>query len=67
MTGCASKPKAEIVLPPEPQREELPDVQTVADLARTLNYYEHLVQSWEAWAESVKNIIGEKNPSQSGK
>lgn len=67
ITGCTSKPKAEIVLPPEPQREELPEVQSIQDLAHTLNYYEHLVQSWEAWAESVKNIINVENPSQSGK
>jgi hypothetical protein len=67
MTGCASKPKAEIVLPPEPQREELPEVRTIEDLAYTINYYEHLVQSWEAWADSVKKIINVENPSQSGK
>ena len=67
ITGCTSKPKAETVLPPEPQREELPEVRTIEDLAYTINYYEHLVQSWEAWADSVKNIIGVENPSQSGK
>jgi hypothetical protein len=65
-TGCVSKPKAEIVLPPEPQREELPEVRTIEDLAYTINYYEHLVQSWEAWADSVKKIINVENPSQSG-
>lgn len=66
-TGCVSKPQAEVVLPPEPQREELPEVRTIEDLAYTINYYEHLVQSWEAWADSVKNIIGIESPSQSGK
>jgi len=67
MTGCISKPRAEIILPPEPQREELPEVKTVEDLGHTINYYEHLVQSWEAWADSVKKIIGEESPSQPGK
>ena len=54
------------MFPPEPERDQLPEVQSVEDLARTINYYEHLVQEWELWAESVKNIIG-VNPSQSGK
>lgn len=66
-TGCISKPRTDVILPPEPQREELPEAKTIEDLGLTINYYEHLVQSWEAWAISVKKIIGEKNPSQSGK
>lgn len=59
--GCVSKPKAEIVLPPKPEREEMPEVQTLADIATLLNYYEHLVQKWEAWGDAVDQIISE-NP-----
>ena len=55
--GCASKPQAEIVLPPEPQRVEQSEVHSVADMGERINYYEHLVQLWEQWAKDVKGII----------
>lgn len=42
-------------------------MQTLADVAHALNYYEHLVESWEAWAETVKKMVTAENPSQSGK
>lgn len=58
MTGCASKPKApEKVLPPMPERSELAPIETTADLVEALNYYEHLVQEWEAWGETARAII----------
>lgn len=57
--GCVSNPKKEIVLPPKPQREELPVPKTMKDLADIINYYEHLVQEWEQWAKSVEDIIGQ--------
>ena len=60
--GCASKPAAELILPPEPQREELAEAHSVSDMAERINYYEHLVQLWEQWAKDVKAIIG-KNSS----
>ena len=59
--SCASKPKAEIVLPPQPQRQEMPEVKTMADVATVLNYYEHLVQEWEAWGDKAERMIRE-NP-----
>lgn len=59
--SCASKPKAEVVLPPQPQRRKMPEVKTMADIATVLNYYEHLVQEWEAWGDTVEKIISE-NP-----
>lgn len=59
--SCVSKPKAEIVLPPKPEREEMPEVKTMADIAQVLNYYEHLVQKWEAWGQAVEDITSE-NP-----
>lgn len=57
--GCKSVPKADIVLPPKPQREKIATATTVKDLANIINYYEHLVQEWEEWGECVSNIIGE--------
>ena len=57
-TACVSnKAEKQIVLPPEPQRAELKDPETMQDIATLLNYYEHLVQEWEAWGERVKNIV----------
>ena len=61
MQSCASKPKNEIVLPPQPQRREWDQVRTIGDVATILNYYEHLVQEWEAWGATVEDIISE-NP-----
>lgn len=55
--GCLSNTKGALVLPPEPQREERPEVQSVSDMTELINYYEHLVQSWEAWGEDVKAMI----------
>ena len=55
--GCVSKPKVDIVLPPEPEREELSEVHSVADMAERINYYEHLVLLWEQWAKDVKGIV----------
>lgn len=59
-TGCVSKPKEEKpALPPKPQRVELAPIETTADIVEALNYYEHLVQEWEAWgarAEALYNL-----------
>ena len=61
MAGCVSKPKAEIVLPPKPQREVMPEVHSMKDVAELVNYYEHLVQEWEQWSEDVTAIIETKD------
>jgi hypothetical protein len=58
--ACVSKPKAQKVLPPQPQRQELPAIETTADLVDALNYYEHLVQEWEAWGRTAQAIIDEE-------
>lgn len=39
----------------------MPEAKTLADIATVLNYYEHLVQQWEAWGDAVENITSE-NP-----
>ena len=65
MTACVTKPKAEIVLPPKPERTEQKAPETMKDIAALLNYYEHLVQQWESWGDTVTNIV--ECPSQPGK
>jgi hypothetical protein len=58
ISGC--KTTEIIILPPKPQRENLPPVETVQDYADVIIYYETLVQKWEAWGDSVEKIIGSK-------
>ena len=60
MIGCVTKPKAEIILPPKPERVEMPEPTDLKDLANLLNYYEHLVQDWEAWGDTATRMI--ENP-----
>ena len=55
--SCVTKPKSEIKLPPRPQRQELKEAETVEDLADMINYYEHLLEEWEAWGDSVELIL----------
>lgn len=57
--GCRSVPKREIVLPPKPQREVLPEVHNIQDVSLLITYYESLVQSWENWGDKVEKIIGD--------
>lgn len=61
MSGCVTTKKATPVLPPRPEREELEPVKSIADMAKTITYYEHLIQEWEAWGETAVKIIGEKD------
>ena len=56
-TACVTKPKAEIVLPPTPERAEWKDPENLQDVALYMNYLEHLVQEWENWGERVQNIV----------
>ena len=42
-----------------PERTELAPIETTADLVEALNYYEHLVEEWEAWGELARNYIEE--------
>lgn len=57
--ACTSKPKKENEkkLPPMPERTELAPIETTADMVKALNYYEHLVQEWEAWGEYAQAVI----------
>ena len=62
MTGCKTTEKTtEIktvyVLPPKPQRKELTAPKELKDYAEIINYYEHLVQEWEQWGDTVSNMV----------
>lgn len=38
----------------------MPEPTDLKDLANLLNYYEHLVQDWEAWGDTATRMI--ENP-----
>ena len=57
MTGCRSNKIEKVyVLPPKPQRKEIQAPQDLQDYAQIINYYEHLVEEWEAWGELVEEM-----------
>ena len=59
--GCRTdRIEKEITLPPKPQRQELKAPQDLKDVADILNYYEHLVEQWEQWGETVTILTEEK-------
>lgn len=59
--GCRTdKIEKEIELPPKPERVEQKEPESLSDLADLLNYYEHLVQDWELWADCAEKLIKEK-------
>ena len=60
-TGCVTKPKAEITLPPKPQRQEQKEPEDLKDIANLLNYYEHLVQQWETWGDITERMVRMSN------
>ena len=62
-TACVSKPapRAEIILPPKPERVEQKEPETMKDIANLLNYYEHLVQEWELWGEVTSGLVEMSN------
>ena len=49
-----------IELPPEPERKEIEVPRNYKEAALVINYYEHLVQEWEAWAETVEKLTKDK-------
>ena len=44
-------------MPPKPEREVMPHIETVADYAEVILYYERLVEQWEAWGDTVEAIM----------
>ena len=66
--SCKSVPEErKITLPPMPEREELPTVSSIKDMAEIIVKQEALIESWEAWAQNVKGLIEEENPNDSNK
>lgn len=57
ITGCRTTKVIEIELPPKPAREEKQAPKDLKEIAELLNYYEHLVEQWEVWANSVDAIL----------
>lgn len=60
MTGCKTTEKiiqTKYVLPPKPQRKEIQAPKDLQDYAQIINYYEHLVQEWEAWSSVVEEMV----------
>lgn len=56
--GCKTTEQVRPALPPRPERAYIGAVGTMKDYTLVIAYYEFLVQEWEAWADSVENIIG---------
>ena len=46
-----------VILPPKPQRQELTTPESLKDYAQIINYYEHLVQEWEQWGDTVSLMV----------
>jgi len=63
MSACVTNKEiitVKYVLPPIPQREELPQLTqnpTAEDYLLIINYYEHLVQQWELWGNNVNKLL----------
>lgn len=55
-SGCRTN-KSEVLLPPVPERTEQPEPESLKDLALLLNYYEFLLEEWEAWGAAVTGQV----------
>ena len=63
MAGCRTTKQKEskTELPPKPERQELEAPQSLKDCAEIINYYECLVEEWEAWGETVSLLYYSEN------
>lgn len=60
--SCKTLPEEnKIILPPMPEREELPQVSSVKDMAEIIIKQEALIESWEAWGLNVKGLVEGEN------
>ena len=57
ISGCRTTKVIEIELPPKPCRQEIKAPTNITECAEVINYYEHLVQQWEEWGNSVDAIL----------
>ena len=61
--SCKTIPEEKkITLPPMPEREKLPEVTSIKDMADIIVKQEALIQSWEAWGLNVQGMIEGDNP-----
>jgi len=64
--SCKTVPEEKkITLPPMPEREELPEVTSIKDMAVIISKQEALIESWESWGKNVKGIVEGENPDDS--
>ena len=56
-TGCRTTGSIKITLPPKPEREEIEVPHTLYECATVICYYEYLLREWEAWGETVSNLV----------
>ena len=64
MSGCrTTKQNNKNTLPPKPERQLLvvPEKVTLKECAEIINYYEHLVQEWEEWGDTVELLYYSEN------
>lgn len=61
ITSCRTLQEVEIQLPEEPQRKELTPPTTLKEYAQIIAYYDELVQEWELWAKTTKELISTQN------
>ena len=61
ISGCKTTDEVnKITLPPKPVREEMEAPKDLKGVAELLNYYEHLVEQWEQWGDTVTILTEEK-------
>lgn len=58
--GCVTRTECELSLPPKPERQEIAPPESARDYARIIVYYEYLVREWEAWGDTVSDMVGEE-------
>ena len=62
ISGCKTTQEIEkIELPPKPTREKIETPKDLKGIADVLNYYEHKLQEWESWGDSVEKLIDPEN------
>ena len=64
--SCKTLPEErKITLPPMPEREELPQVSSIKDMAEIIVKQNALIESWEAWGQNVKELVDGNGPADS--
>lgn len=58
MISCKTTQTNNITLPPTPKRQEMNEPENSVQYVDALIYYEGLVEKWEAWGDSVLQLVG---------